>query len=173
MSVHNKFEAGAPFPAFAWPKVGGGHITPGAGIDWRLLIVYRGAHCPLCTKYLANLCQLKEDFETLGVRLWALSADPLEKATSQVEREGWSIPVLAELKPDEMRTLGLYMSAPRSPQETDRDFSEPGAFLINPDGKVQIVDISNAPFARPDPASLLAGIRIIIEHDYPIRGTAD
>ena len=33
-----------------------------------------------------------------------------------------------------MQALGLYVSTPRSPQETDRPFAEPGLFLINPDG---------------------------------------
>ncbi|MFD0391286.1 hypothetical protein ACFQ4K_31090 [Tistrella bauzanensis] len=71
-----------------------------------------------------------------------------------------------------MRGLGLYVSAPRSAQETDRPFAEPGVFVINPDGAVQIVDISNAPFARPDLAALLRGISFVQAKSYPIRGTA-
>jgi hypothetical protein len=36
---------------------------------------------------------------------------------------------------------------------------------------VQIVDISNAPFARPDLDGILRGIKRIQELNYPIRGT--
>ncbi len=71
-----------------------------------------------------------------------------------------------------MRELGLYVSDPRSPQETDRPFAEPGLFVINTAGLVQIVDISNAPFARPELKSLLQGIRFVMAKDYPIRGRA-
>jgi hypothetical protein len=71
-----------------------------------------------------------------------------------------------------MRTLGLYISDPRSPQETDHQFAEPGVFVINPRGETQIIDISNAPFARPALPALLKGLQFVISKDYPIRGRA-
>ena len=39
--------------------------------------------------------------------------------------------------------------------------------------QVQVTDISNAPFARPDLKTLLGGLRFIRnpENNYPIRGT--
>jgi hypothetical protein len=70
-----------------------------------------------------------------------------------------------------MRTLGLYLSDPRSPQETDRPFAEPGLFVVNADGKVQVIDVSNAPYSRPDLAGLLNGIKNTREKNNPIRGT--
>ena len=73
---------------------------------------------------------------------------------------------------EEMRRLGLYVSAPRSPQETDREFAEPAVFVINPEGRLQIIDISNAPFARPDLKALLKGLKFIQEKNYPVRSTA-
>src|SRR5216683_4256925 len=60
-----------------------------------------------------------------------------------------ALPVGHSLTLDQMRALGLYVSKPRSAQETDRPFPEPGLLVVNSEGKVQIVDISNAPFARP------------------------
>jgi hypothetical protein len=71
-----------------------------------------------------------------------------------------------------MRGLGLYVSNPRSPEETDRPFPEPALFVINPKDELQIIDVSNAPFARPDLEALLAGLKFVIANDYPIRGTA-
>ncbi|WP_206020088.1 hypothetical protein [Pseudomaricurvus alkylphenolicus] len=40
-------------------------------------------------------------------------------------------------------------------------------------GKVQLVDISNAPFVRPDLQSLVKGLAFIRnpENNYPVRGT--
>ena len=34
----------------------------------------------------------------------------------------------------QMLALGLYVSEPRSEEETDRPFAEPGVFVINADG---------------------------------------
>lgn len=44
--------------------------------------------------------------------------------------------------------------------------------MINPQGLTQIVDVSNALFARPDLKALLAGLRFVIGNAYPIRDTA-
>jgi hypothetical protein len=75
-----------------------------------------------------------------------------------------------DLSVEQMYRLGLYVSAPRSAEETDRPFSEPGVFVLNPQGQVQIVDVSNAPFARPDLKALLKGVRFVMDKEYPIRG---
>jgi hypothetical protein len=42
--------------------------------------------------------------------------------------------------------------------------------VINAEGLLQVVDISNAPFARPDLAGLAKGLKFIRDNDYPIRG---
>jgi hypothetical protein len=96
---------------------------------------------------------------------------PKEKAESEARSESWRFPVGYNLSLDQMKTLGLYISAPRSPQETDRPFPEPGLFIVNPAGKVQIVDVSNAPFARPELGGVLKGLKFILEKQYPVRGT--
>ena len=72
---------------------------------------------------------------------------------------------------DDMRRLGLYVSEPRSPQETDRPFAEPGLFVVNAQGNLQIAEASNAPFVRPDLELVAKGIAFIRENDYPVRGT--
>ena len=101
----------------------------------------------------------------------AVSADPQEKADADVAEFGWRFPVGYGLTIDQMRMLGLYISEPRSPPETDRPFAEPGLFVVNPEGKAQIIDISNAPFSRPELAGILRGVKLIQERNYPVRGT--
>jgi len=167
-----RFEVGGAFPPYDWARVGGGSVTPAALPGWRMLVIYRGKHCPLCTRYVAELGSMEDEFREAGLSLWALSADPIERATEHAAEAGWSVPVLAGLTDEQMRQLGLYISSPRSAQETDRNFAEPGLFVINADNRVQIADVSNAPFARPDLKSLWNGIRYVMKNDYPIRGTA-
>ena len=112
-----------------------------------------------------------EDFKAAGVTVIAASADPKEKTAADVAAEGWRFPVGYDMTLDQMRALGLYISERRSPQETDRPFAEPGLYVVNPQGQLQIIDISNAPFARPELGTILMGIKLIQEKSYPIRGT--
>ena len=171
MTFQSKIAAGSRFPSLPVATVASGAADIAAGTGWRLLVVYRGKHCPLCKKYFKSLTAMLGDLAAAGVTVLTVSADPKEKAEADVASEGWQFPVGYGLSLDQMRQLGLYISEPRSPQETDRPFAEPGLFVINPEGNVQIVDISNAPFSRPELASILAGIKIIQERNYPVRGT--
>lgn len=163
--------AGSRFPDLSLPSVGDATFEPAKQSGWRLLVVYRGKHCPLCKKYLDTLNELLPKFNDAGISVTALSGDPKEKAEAQVSSQDLKFPVAYGMSVAQMQQLGLYVSEPRSPQETDRPFPEPGTFVINPDGALQIVDISNAPFSRPDLADLLSGITFIQSKDYPIRGT--
>ena len=171
-----KFAAGDEFPGFTLPKVGGGELTLGQPLNghaWQMVDVYRGKHCPLCTKYLTQLEALKERFFETGVDVVAVSADGETKASAHVSDMGLSFPVAYGLSIDQMQTLGLYISHPRSPQETDKPFAEPGIFVVSDRGQVQVTDISNAPFSRPELAPFASGLGFIRdpENDYPIRGT--
>jgi len=172
MSESIKLTAGSRFPAMNWAQTDGSRLNPAGMNGWRMLVVYRGAHCPLCKGYLKTLESLQGEYRSAGIAVAAVSADPEDRAKAEVAEEGWTFPVGYGLSRDDMQRLGLYISSPRSPQETDRDFAEPGVFAINPDGNLQIIDVSNAPFARPDLKALLKGLTFIQEKQYPVRGTA-
>ncbi|MDQ3510481.1 MAG: redoxin domain-containing protein, partial [Pseudomonadota bacterium] len=123
---HNhKLAAGSAFPDMSFARVGGGQINPSEGSGWRMLVVYRGKHCPLCKRYLDTLEGLRGDYAGAGIEVMAVSTDPTEKASAEVAEQGWSFPVGCDMSMDQMTALGLYVSSPRSPEETDRPFSEP------------------------------------------------
>ena len=167
-------KSGDTFPSQDVPRLGGGTLTlgqPQGGHDWQMVVVYRGLHCPLCRKYLGKLEELQDRFHGLGVDVVAVSGDPEEKAQAMVDELGLTVPVGYGLSIEQMRALGVYISEPRGPQETDQPFPEPAMFVINGEGRLQIVDISNAPFARPDLESLAGGLEFVRANDYPIRGT--
>jgi peroxiredoxin len=172
MTTHHRVMPGEKMPRMTLPAVDGGEAQLGGGGGWQVAVVYRGRHCPLCRKYLKTLDGLLEDFRETGAEVIALSGDPRQRAEEEAAEEGWRFPVACELSENQMRALGLYISEPRSAQETDRPFPEPGLFVTNRHGVLQIVDISNAPFARPDLQGVLNGLKFIQEKDYPIRGTA-
>lgn len=166
--------AGSVFPKLDLARLGGGKLTLGApqdGYDWQLVVVYRGLHCPLCKKYLAQLQVLESDFNALGVDVVAISGDPANKAQAMMDEKELSLAMGYGLTVAQMDKLGVYISDPRSPQETDQPFPEPGLFVVNGDGAIQMVDVSNAPFLRPDLQNVLNGIKFVRSNDYPIRGT--
>lgn len=152
---------GTPMPEMTLPSVDGEDLQIGGKGRWQVAVIYRGRHRPLCRKYLKTLDGLLEDFRDAGVEVIAISSDPCERAKGEAAEEGWRFPVACDLSQDQMRAVGLYISEPRSPQETDRPFAEPGLFVTNPGGILQIVDISNAPFARPDLEGVLNGLKFI------------
>ncbi|MEL7253525.1 MAG: redoxin domain-containing protein [Pseudomonadota bacterium] len=167
-------QSGETFPKQTVARVGGGELVlgePGGGHDWQMVVVYRGLHCPLCKKYLGQLEEIQGKYHALGVDVVAVSGDPEDKAQAFVDEVGLSFPVGYGLTEDQMHALGVFVSNPRSPQETDRPFAEPGVFVINGEGLLHIVDISNAPFARPDLEALVGGLEFVRGNDYPIRGT--
>lgn len=172
MTTSMKLQAGGTMPTFTLPRVGGGDVRIGGQSGWQMVVVYRGKHCPLCRKYLKTLDALLDEFNAVATAVVAISGDTKEKAEIEANEEGWRFPVGYGLTTAQMRSLGLYISEPRSPQETDQPFPEPGLFVVNPDGRAQIIDVSNAPFARPDLSAILNGVKFIREKNYPVRGTA-
>lgn len=102
---------------------------------WQLVFVYGGRHCPICKKYLTKLESLKEKFLATGAEVVAVSSDPEAKALAMAEAAAPTLPVAYGLSIEQMRNLGLYVSHPRSPEETDQPFPEPGMFAVNAEGR--------------------------------------
>ena len=173
-----KVEAGAAFPSLVvYGRDGAQHdiSKPTGGADWHMVVVYRGRHCPLCTRYLNMLEDHVTELREIGVSLSVVSADSQAQLEQHLEKLEVSFPLYYGLSVDQMKQLGLYISNPRSPNETDHPFAEPGVFVINEHGTVQVVDISNNPFVRPELDKLVSGLKWIRDpkNNYPIRGTFD
>lgn len=138
-----------------------------------MVVVYRGRHCPLCTKYLNQLEDYRQNLHDINVDLVAVLGDSKEQLEEYLDRLQVSFPLLYGLTIEQMQTLGLYIFNPRSKKETDHPFAEPGLFVVNNKGQVQVVDISNNPFVRPELDALVSGLKWIRDpsNNYPIRGT--
>ncbi len=171
-----KLHAGTDFPAL---PVNGRDDTvvdiskPAGDADWQMVVVYRGRHCPMCTKFLNGLAGFRRRLLDIGIDIAAVSGDSKEQLDDHMTRLDVNFPLFHGLTLEQMQDLGLYISVPRSEQETDHDFAEPGLFVINADGQLQVVDLSNNPFARPDLEIFVSGLEWIRNPDnnYPIRGT--
>jgi len=137
---------------------------------WQLVVIYRGKHCGRCKPYLNQVESMLSRWDSAGFDVMAASADPAEKASVDIAEYNWTFPVGCDLSESDMQALGLYISDPLTPDETDRRFAEPAVFCLRPDGTVQIAAISNGPSARPDLEQLLDGMEFTIKNDKPARG---
>lgn len=170
--IQSKPEAGGQMPQMSFAKFGGGELSVGgARANHTLFMVYRGKHCGRCKKYLAGLDKMRGDWEAAGFDVVVVSADPLEKLQADMDEYKWGFDVGYDLSEAQMQELGVYISDPLSPDETDRRFAEPATFCVRPDGVIQVVCLSNGPAARPELAELLDGMKFNIEHKRPARGT--
>lgn len=171
-----KLKAGEAFPSLSVPKLGDGIIdltVPGTGFDWKLIVVYRGKHCPLCTRYLQELNDVLSQINALGIDVVAISADSEKRAKDQMSEVNPNYDVGYNLSVEQMQQLGLYVSDVRLGMDVERPFSEPGLFVVNDEGRLQIIDISNVPFARPDWNSMLMGLKYIrnLDEEFPVNGS--
>lgn len=140
--------------------------------NFTMLVFYRGKHCPICRNQLKALSGKLEEFTKRGINVFAVSMDSPERA--QVVHEEWDtgdVPLAHSLSEDDARAWGLYISQKREGSDEPDMFSEPGLFLIRPDGALYFAATQNAPFSRPPLDELLKGIDYILENDYPTRGT--
>ncbi|MEM9631345.1 MAG: redoxin domain-containing protein [Pseudomonadota bacterium] len=171
-----KPKAGKPFPVIDIALLGGGSTSLSDcanGYDWKLIVVYRGKHCPLCTRYLRELNDALPELNQLGVDVIAVSADSEQRATDQIKEVEPDYKVGYGLTVEQMQQLGLYISGKGNGVDVEGPFAEPGLFVVNEAGNLQVVDISNVPFARPNPASIVHGLRFFRSktEPFPVNGT--
>lgn len=166
-----KLAAGKPFPELNLNLLSGQKTSisqPSDKFDWKLVVIYRGRHCPLCTRYLAELNDLLDGFNKLGVDVVAVSSDNKKKAVEHLEKINPRYDVAYGLSVEQMLELGLYVSSPQNGTNVDAAFSEPGLFVIDENQNLKLVDISNVPFARPDLQSILNGLRFFRGMTEPV-----
>ena len=166
-----------PVPALDVPLAGGGRFVLGAtpGDKFDLIVFYRGLHCPICAKYLLELERLAPEFAARGVPIVAVSSDGAERAQQMAEKvKASTVKFAYDLSLKDARGWGLYISTSRGKTSIGIDepalFSEPGVFLVRPDGTLYYGAVQTMPFARPQFQDLLGAIDFAIAKDYPARG---
>lgn len=164
-------------PSLDIPLVSGKRFVLGTAPAERfdMLLFYRGLHCPICAKYLAEFEGLSSEFASRGVEIIAISTDVEERAKKMAEKINASgIKVAYELSLQDARHWGLYISKSLGTTpvgvEEPKLFSEPAVYLIKPDGTLYYAAVQTMPFARPSPQDLLAAVDYAIKKDYPARG---
>ena len=166
-----------PVPALNVALTTGERFVLGAqpGERFDLIVFYRGWHCPTCVKYLTELESLAPEFAARGVRIVAVSSDTEERGKHMAEKINAGVVRLGYgLSLKSARSWGLYISTSRGQTsigiEEPALFSEPGVFLVRPDGTLYYGAVQSMPFARPPLQDFIGAIDFAIARNYPARG---
>lgn len=166
-----------PVPALNVALTNGGRFVLGAepGKLFDLVVFYRCLHCPICAKYLLELERLAPDFAQRGVQVVAISGDTEERAKEMADKvKASGVKFGYGLSLASARQWGLYISTSRGKTsigiEEPSLFSEPGVFIVRPDGTLYYGAVQTMPFARPAFQDLVGAIDFAVAKDYPARG---
>lgn len=108
------------------------------GDSWGILFSHPADYTPVCTTELGRTALLKEEFGKRGVKVLAVSVDPIEKHAgwvddiNQTQNCHVDFPVIAD--PDR-KVAGLYDMIHPNASET---FTVRSLFVIGPDKKVKL-----------------------------------
>ncbi|MHA7777855.1 peroxiredoxin-like family protein [Roseibium sp. M-1] len=166
-----------PVPGLSVDLLGGGTFDlsqDNAGFA-TLVVFYRGLHCPICATYLKELGRLTADFAAKGVKTVAISSDDRDRAEKMAEkvaqpdlRFGYGLPLSVA------KDWGLFISTSRGTTsigiEEPALFSEPGVFLVKPDGTLYFASVQTMPFVRPHFQEMIGALDFVQKNDYPARG---
>ncbi|MEE4204959.1 MAG: peroxiredoxin-like family protein [Erythrobacter sp.] len=140
--------------------------------NFTLVAFYRGSHCPVCRSYLEEMGSRVSDLSEHGINPVAVSMDEKERAMKvDSDWKTGDLPLAYAMSEETAREWGLYISDAREGSDEPEVFSEPGLFLVRPDGTLYMAQVQSAPFTRPPLDQLIDGIEIALEQDYPARGT--
>jgi peroxiredoxin len=139
---------------------------------FEMIVVYRGLHCPICKTYLGELEAKLPEFSKRGVEVIAISTDSQERAERAKTEWGLNnLRVGYDLSIANAREWELYISTAIREGEPP-EFSEPGLFLVKPDGALFFSSRGSAPWGRPPLDQMLRGIDVAVERKMPARGEA-
>ena len=115
----------------------------------QMIIIYRHRNCPKCTEHLNNLSKFRQRLLDIKIDVAAVSCGGKGDLQDHLTRLQVNFPLYYGLNLDQARDLGLHIS-PAEPPKVEHEFSEPGLFVIYPNGQLGLVSISNNPILRPD-----------------------
>ena len=163
---------GTQAPELDVPLVGGGRwrLSEQKPEKFILIQVFRGVHCSFCKPEVEKLQAMMADFASIGISILSVSMDSKERGLQALAE--WQIDDLEfayGMTEEQARSWGLYISSRVKSKEPEY-FSEPGAFLVTPDGQLYAEFQSSGPWLRLDIDILYRGIQLAMERGTPPRG---
>lgn len=151
--LHN----GEAFPDLSLPSVSHGTVALSDYVKgaWSIVLFYRGNWCPFCNAQLNAFQRKLPEFEKLGVRIIAISADPPDEAKLTVEKHHLTFPVLYGASPaPTAKTFGAYMD-----KNAYGTYVNSTDFILQPNGRIAVAVYSSGAIGRIVPDDALGLIK--------------
>jgi peroxiredoxin len=161
-------------PELTVPLLNGGTFTLSDSNpkNFTIVIFYRGAFCPLCMNYIGEIDKHYKTAAAAGFDIVLVSMDTKEKAEASTQGITTKVPIGYGMTEEVARSWGLYISSGRPNTAEPAVFSEPGLFVIRPQGDntIFMAMVQSAPFTRPSMEQLIGGLQYAVDNKYPTRG---
>lgn len=100
---------GAPAPAFALPRDGGGIVSLADFAGRKLvLFFYPRADTPGCTREAIDFTRLKPDFDKAGTAVIGMSADPVKAQIAFRDKHALAVPLLSDETQAVLNVYGVW-----------------------------------------------------------------
>ncbi len=123
---------GQKFPELKLRAVGGGAIDLPQELagSFGVVLIYRGAWCPLCREQLAGYAAAKPELDGLGVKVVALSVDDEATGAALVQEHHLTFPVGHSANADQIAAAtGAFTN-------DEPHYLQPTDFILAPDGSI-------------------------------------
>jgi len=138
---------GDRFPHYALPdQTGTIHQGPESGANGTLVVIYRGDFDPYARYELSELTAHQADFDARGLKIVAVSADPIARSKMLAGFLQTSIPLLS----DEQETILGPMGLVQHHRDGEPDNAIPAFFMLDHEGKVR--RLFTSPYYREMPS---------------------
>jgi peroxiredoxin len=107
----------------------------------------------LCNSELRSFQKHLAEFESRGIRIAAISVDPVETNQRHRLKMGYTFPFLADPKAEVIRRYDLLHPGAGPNRE---DISRPAEFLLDPAGTVEWRNLTENAAVRARPSEVLA-----------------
>lgn len=137
---------GDMLPDLTLPGVSGESVSLRSFIDgaYAVVLFYRGNWCPFCNAQLNAFQRKLADFEAIGVRVIAISADTLEEARKTVDAHHIAYPVLYGAEPAAVaQSFGTHTAA-----NARGAYVNSTGFVVNPKGEIVVAVYSTGAIGR-------------------------
>ena len=148
---------GETLPDLSLPSVSHGTVSLSEYVrwTWNIVLFYRGNWCPFCNAQLNAYQRKISEFETLGVGVVAISADPLDEAKKTVEKHHLTFPVLYGASPaSTAKTFGAYID-----NNAHGAYINSTNFVLEPSGAIAVAVYSSGAIGRIVPDDALGFIK--------------
>ncbi|MCH8904779.1 MAG: redoxin domain-containing protein [Bacteroidetes bacterium] len=172
---NNSLELGIEAPGFSLKNVEGKEVTLQSYLGkWVVLVFYRGNWCHLCNEQLSKIAEDYSKFQKLNAHVIAISTDVIDGVKKTIEKSAAPFEILMD---DKNEVIKLYQVDVKKREYKDitallsghkqGTYAIPALFIIDIEGVIRYVNISESYGDRPDNDEVLKQLSLLRQMTSP------